>query len=182
MRAGLLQSLLVAACLGATPLLQRIPSAVLWGYFAFMALESLQGSQFWERLLWLLTDPGQRNRCTWHAKLCLTPLTSSSLALYGSNLLRASTRRLLYQPLVSTHAECRLLGNGRAAFMEGVPYRAVAAFTMFQLVALAVVYGVTWIPVGGFLFPLPIIALIPIRTYLLPQVSRRLAWSFVRTA
>jgi hypothetical protein len=60
---GLLQSLLVAACLGLTPVLQRIPSAVLWGYFAFMALESLQGSQFWECLLYLLTDPAKRYRC-----------------------------------------------------------------------------------------------------------------------
>ena len=70
MWAGLLQSLLVAACLGATPLLQRIPSAVLWGYFAFMALESLQGSQFWERLLWLVTDPGQRYRYACLAQQC----------------------------------------------------------------------------------------------------------------
>ena len=60
--AGLLQSLLVAACLGLTPVLQRIPSAVLWGYFAFMALESLKGSQFWERMLYLLTDPAKRYR------------------------------------------------------------------------------------------------------------------------
>ena len=53
----------MAACLGLTPVLQCIPSAVLWGYFAFMALESLQGSQFWERLLYLLTDPAKRYRC-----------------------------------------------------------------------------------------------------------------------
>ena len=62
-RAGLLQSLLVAACLGLTMVLRLIPSAVLWGYFAFMALESLNGSQFWERLLYLVTDPAKRYRC-----------------------------------------------------------------------------------------------------------------------
>ncbi len=43
--------------------LRLIPSAVLWGYFAFMALESLNGSQFWERLLYLVTDPAKRYRC-----------------------------------------------------------------------------------------------------------------------
>ena len=61
--AGLLQSLLVAVCLGLTMVLRLIPSAVLWGYFAFMALESLNGSQFWERLLYLVTDPAKRYRC-----------------------------------------------------------------------------------------------------------------------
>ena len=58
--AGLLQSLLVAVCLGLTMMLRLIPSAVLWGYFAFMALESLRGSQFWERLVYLVTDPAKR--------------------------------------------------------------------------------------------------------------------------
>ena len=61
--AGLLQSLLVAVCLGLTMVLRLIPSAVLWGYFAFMALESLKGSQFWERLVYLATDPAKRYRC-----------------------------------------------------------------------------------------------------------------------
>lgn len=54
---GLLQSLGVAVLLGITPAIRQIPTAVLWGFFAFMALESLPGSQFWERLLLLLTDP-----------------------------------------------------------------------------------------------------------------------------
>ena len=66
MPAGLLQSLLVAVCLGLTMVLRLIPSAVLWGYFAFMALESLKGSQFWERLVYLVTDPAKRFRCVPH--------------------------------------------------------------------------------------------------------------------
>ena len=57
-----MQSLLVAACLGLTKLIRLVPSAVLWGYFAFMALESLSGSQFWERLLYMITDPSKRHR------------------------------------------------------------------------------------------------------------------------
>jgi hypothetical protein len=39
------QSLFVAACLGLTPAIKLIPTAVLWGYFAFMGLESLPGNQ-----------------------------------------------------------------------------------------------------------------------------------------
>jgi hypothetical protein len=64
----------------------------------------------------------------------------------------------------------RLLEQGHAPYVETVPFRAVAAFTLCQLVYLLIVYGITWIPIAGFLFPLPIIALIPIRTYLLPKV------------
>ena len=54
--------------------------------------------------------------------------------------------------------------------METVSFKAVAAFTICQLSYLLVVYGVTWIPIAGFLFPLPIIALIPVRAYILPKV------------
>lgn len=57
---NLLQSLLVAACLGLTPAIQQIPTGVLWGYFLFMAVKSLEGSQLWERLLLLVTDPKKR--------------------------------------------------------------------------------------------------------------------------
>eukprot|EP01024_Parvocaulis_polyphysoides_P025948 TRINITY_DN2361_c0_g1_i1.p1 TRINITY_DN2361_c0_g1~~TRINITY_DN2361_c0_g1_i1.p1 ORF type:complete len:435 (+),score=39.64 TRINITY_DN2361_c0_g1_i1:71-1375(+) len=57
---GLIQSLLVAACLGLTPAIKWIPQSVLWGYFAYMAIESLPGSQFWDRLLLILTDRKKR--------------------------------------------------------------------------------------------------------------------------
>lgn len=57
---NLLQSLMVGACVGAMPGLKLIPTSVLWGYFAFMAIESLPGNQFWERLLLLFTSPSRR--------------------------------------------------------------------------------------------------------------------------
>ncbi|KAE9587402.1 putative bicarbonate transporter [Lupinus albus] len=57
---NLLQALMVAACVGAMPLLKKIPTSVLWGYFAFMAIESLPGNQFWERILYLFTSPSRR--------------------------------------------------------------------------------------------------------------------------
>lgn len=56
----LLQSIAVGACLGAIPAIRFLPTAVLWGYFAFMAVESLPGSQLWDRTLLLLTDPSKR--------------------------------------------------------------------------------------------------------------------------
>ncbi|KAI4335046.1 hypothetical protein L6164_013729 [Bauhinia variegata] len=57
---NLLQSLMVGACVAAMPFLKKIPTSVLWGYFAFMAIESLPGNQFWERILLLFTAPSRR--------------------------------------------------------------------------------------------------------------------------
>ena len=57
---NLFQSLAIGACLVAMPAIRCIPTAVLWGYFAFMAAESLPGSQLWDRTLMLLTDPRRR--------------------------------------------------------------------------------------------------------------------------
>lgn len=59
---NLLQSLMVGGCVAAMPLLKKIPTSVLWGYFAFMAIESLPGNQFWERILLLFTAPSRRYR------------------------------------------------------------------------------------------------------------------------
>lgn len=57
---NLMQSLLVAACVAAMPALRKIPTSVLSGYFAYMAIESLPGNQFWERLCLLVTAPSRR--------------------------------------------------------------------------------------------------------------------------
>ncbi|CAL5444042.1 unnamed protein product [Camellia sinensis] len=57
---NLLQSLLVAASVCAMPLIKKIPTSVLWGYFAYMAIDSLPGNQFWERILLLFITPKRR--------------------------------------------------------------------------------------------------------------------------
>ena len=57
---NLLQSIMVGGCVAAMPFLKMIPTSVLWGYFAFMAIESLPGNQFWERILLLFTAPSRR--------------------------------------------------------------------------------------------------------------------------
>lgn len=57
---NLLQAMMVGGCIVAMPFLKKIPTSVLWGYFAFMAIESLPGNQFWERILLFFTAPSRR--------------------------------------------------------------------------------------------------------------------------
>ncbi|KAI7726159.1 hypothetical protein M8C21_008643 [Ambrosia artemisiifolia] len=57
---NLLQSLLLAASICAMPVTKLIPTSVLWGYFAYMAIDSLPGNQFWERILLLFVSSGRR--------------------------------------------------------------------------------------------------------------------------
>ncbi|PRQ39559.1 putative bicarbonate transporter [Rosa chinensis] len=121
---NLLQAIIVGACVGAMPFLKKIPTSVLWGYFAFMAVESLPGNQFWERILLLFTAPSRR-----------------------------------YKVLEEYHA----------TFVETVPFKMIAAFTVFQTVYLLVCFGITWIPIAGVLFPLMIMLLVPVRQYILPK-------------
>jgi len=48
---------------GVSVMLNTAPCRAQWGYFAFMAIESLGGSQLWERLLFVCTNAAQRARC-----------------------------------------------------------------------------------------------------------------------
>ncbi|KAL2492680.1 putative boron transporter 2 [Abeliophyllum distichum] len=121
---NLLQALMAGSCVAAMPLLKRIPTSVLWGYFAFMAIESLPGNQFWERILLLFTAPSRR-----------------------------------YKVLEDYHA----------TFVETVPFKTIALFTVFQTTYLLLCFGLTWIPIAGVLFPLLIMLLVPVRQYLLPK-------------
>ncbi|GMH15936.1 hypothetical protein Nepgr_017777 [Nepenthes gracilis] len=122
---NLLQSLLVAVSIFAMPVIKQIPTSVLWGYFAYMAIDSLPGNQFWERILLLFITPGRR-----------------------------------YRVLEELHA----------SFVESVPFKSIAAFTLFQLVYLLICFGITWIPIAGVLFPLPFFLLILIRQHVLPKL------------
>ncbi|KAJ0054334.1 hypothetical protein Pint_00810 [Pistacia integerrima] len=121
---NLLQAILVGACVAAMPVLKMIPTAVLWGYFAFMAIESLPGNQFWERILLLFTAPSRR-----------------------------------YKVLEEYHA----------TFVETVPFKTIAVFTIFQTIYLLTCFGLTWIPIAGLMFPVMIMLLVPVRQYILPK-------------
>ncbi|AQL09798.1 Boron transporter 4 [Zea mays] len=63
---NLLQSLLITGCIGVTPLIQKIPTSVLWGYFAYMSIDSLPGNQFWERIQLLFITPQRRYNAFQH--------------------------------------------------------------------------------------------------------------------
>ncbi|KAL6343799.1 hypothetical protein AAG906_027570 [Vitis piasezkii] len=121
---SLLQAIMVGGCVAAMPFLKKIPTSVLWGYFAFMAVESLPGNQFWERILLLFTAPSRR-----------------------------------YKVLEDYHA----------TFVETVPFKTIAMFTIFQTAYLLVCFGITWVPIAGVLFPLMIMLLVPVRQYILPK-------------
>lgn len=64
----------------------------------------------------------------------------------------------------------RVLEGSHASFVELVPYKSIVMFTLFQLLYFLICYGVTWIPVGGILFPLPFFILIALRQYILPKL------------
>ena len=121
---NLLQAAAVGGCVAAMPILKMIPTSVLWGYFAFMAIESLPGNQFWERILLLFTAPSRR-----------------------------------YKVLEEYHA----------TFVETVPFKSIATFTIFQTAYLLICFGITWVPIAGLLFPLMIMLLVPVRQYFLPK-------------
>ncbi|KAF8401256.1 hypothetical protein HHK36_012188 [Tetracentron sinense] len=125
---NLLQATMVGGCVAAMPFLKMIPTSVLWGYFAFMAIESLPGNQFWERILLLFTAPSRR---------------------YKYSL--------------------KVLEEYHATFVETVPFKTIATFTIFQTTYLLICFGITWIPLAGVLFPLMIMLLVPVRQYFLPK-------------
>ncbi|KAI4379275.1 hypothetical protein MLD38_005594 [Melastoma candidum] len=54
-----LQSAMVATSVFAIPAMKLVPTSVLWGYFAYMAIDSLPGSQFWERVRLLFIAPSR---------------------------------------------------------------------------------------------------------------------------
>lgn len=63
----------------------------------------------------------------------------------------------------------RVIEECHAVFIETVPYKTVASFTIFQSIYLLICFGITWVPIAGVLFPLMIMLLVPVRQYLLPK-------------
>ncbi|XP_010416339.1 PREDICTED: putative boron transporter 5 [Camelina sativa] len=124
---NLLQSLLVIGAVFAIPAIKLIPTSLLWGYFAYMAIDSLPDNQFFERTVLLFVPPSRR---------------------------------------------FKVLEGAHASFVEKVPYKSMAAFTLFQIFYFGLCYGVTWIPVAGIMFPVLFFLLIAIRQYLLPKLFK----------
>ena len=68
-----------------------------------------------------------------------------------------------------TQQICRVLEDNHATFVETVPFKTIAMFTIFQTTYLLTCFGLTWIPIAGVMFPLLIMFLIPVRQYILPR-------------
>jgi hypothetical protein len=64
----------------------------------------------------------------------------------------------------------RVLEGVHASFVDSVPFKHIATFTIFQIVYFLVCFGITWIPIAGILFPLPFFILISIRQHILPKL------------
>lgn len=123
---NLIQSLLCGLLVGVTPGIKLIPSPILWGYFAFMAIDSLPGSQLWDRLLLLGTDSTKYSQ----------------------------------------------LDGDTRPYLGTVPMGVIALFTLLQVGALGVVYGYTWAGIAGIAFPIFIMALVPLRRFILPKIIK----------
>jgi len=93
---GLLQSVAIGAACVASPLLARIPVAVIAGYFAFMSIESLEPNQFFIRLRYLLAHPTARPelRSAPGALACLSTVPHHALRAF--TLLQLAALACLY--------------------------------------------------------------------------------------
>jgi hypothetical protein len=87
---NIMQSLLVAACVVAMPVIRKIPTSVLWGYFAYMAIESLPGNQFWQRLTLLATSPSQRYRYSYQIVMSVNLSAEHMYAMIRACMLEAT--------------------------------------------------------------------------------------------
>ena len=115
---GVLIHCLLGCTLALLPLLQQVPTAILFGVFLYMGIASLTGSnQLWERTMLLVTDPA------------------------------------LYPP---TH------------YARIVPLPVIHTYTIIQLIALGVLWGVKSSP-AALLFPLLLLILPQVREYLLKR-------------
>ncbi len=67
-----------------------------------------------------------------------------------------------------------VLEREHAAYLQLVPFGTVAAFTALQFALLAGVWALTTFGgVASFLFPVPIMLLVPLRQYVLPRIFDR---------
>ena len=65
-----------------------------------------------------------------------------------------------------------MLEEYHATFIETVPFKTIATFTLFQTTYLLICFGITWIPIAGVLFPLMIMLLVPVRQYVMPKLFK----------
>jgi hypothetical protein len=121
---NLIQSLLCLLCLFITKALQQIPRSVLWGFFLYMAVDGMRGSQFSQRLCLFITD----------------------------------SKRLK-----------NLVRGEHNTYLDNVKYSVVRNFTLLQLLAFTATFLVSLIKKYGAIFPLLIMAMVPLRKQYMPK-------------
>ena len=181
--ASFLQYLAILACAFAGPLMRQIPRGAIAGYFAFMALECFGSLEMVDRLRWLCSDASGRasvRRPVPAFAAAAVPASSSSKASEGASSScpssAAATAAAAAAPPLPPPAPPPLPPPPPPpppARWTRAPTKSIAAFTAFQLACVALVYALTWVPVAGILFPVPIMLFVPLRTYVLPRVFGR---------
>jgi len=126
---NLIQASLCLVLFGVAELvLKHIPTALVWAFFAHMALEFLPGSQLWDRLQIIVSEP--KRRIQW---------------LQGRHCL----------------------------YLETVRFPSIVIFTLIQFGCVLVIWAITvWTGLFGISFPLWVMALVPLRAFLLPKILR----------
>lgn len=113
---NLLQSLMVVGYLVAMPIIRKIPTSMLWGYFAFMAIESFPRNQFWERILFLFIAPSHRDK----------------YELYSNyNVIEFNACNIVFKANQCWTDGYKLLQEYHATFLEMLPFKTIATFTIF---------------------------------------------------
>ena len=168
---GLIQALLCGACLAATPVIKQIPTAVMWGYFIFMAIGELPAA--WGCMTLGFEGEAESEADSFHQRAfpnsallmcpyfyfsgpplpppppCMSPhpspitLPADSLpgSQFGERLLLLATDPKKVVPL---------LEQQHAAYLGAVPLHTIVWFTLLQLALLAGVWAlVTWAGVSG---------------------------------
>ncbi len=98
---------------GITPALKLIPSAVLYGYFAFMAIDSLKGSQLWDRVKLLGYDPRQRFRCALRRELASALQDLCLQFLVSYSILEQSNSKNIHRHYRASNPDTAMYSHGR---------------------------------------------------------------------
>jgi len=63
----------------------------------------------------------------------------------------------------------RMQESKHLLFVHVVPFKVITCFTLLQFLYLLSCFAWTWIPIGGVMFPILIMLLVPARQYILPR-------------
>ena len=168
--ASFLQYIAILACAFAGPVLRLIPRGAIAGYFAFMALEWVTASEMVDRVRWLLSDAvgraSVRRPAAPFAAAAAAAVPMASDGVFSSSSASAAAAAAAAAPPLPPPPP-------PPARWTRAPTKSIAAFTAFQVACVALVYALTWVPVAGILFPVPIMLFVPLRTFVLPRVFGR---------